>query len=132
MSAAATTTCDDADGRGGQKTRKGFCVEKSARAVPLFEALHRGNHARTGGAGVDGDCGQRGAAGDRNYFRCAGGKRAAVFKWRAGSWGAASIWLSRMVPFYEPNSRHTLGIYCLLLVGFIALKGLLSFRRGGY
>ena len=32
-----------------------------------------------------------------------------------------------MVPFYEPNSRHTLGIYCLLLVGFIALKGLLSF-----
>jgi ATP-binding cassette, subfamily B, multidrug efflux pump len=36
-------------------------------------------------------------------------------------------WLSRMVPFYEPYSRHTLGIYCLLLVGFIALKGILSF-----
>lgn len=44
--------------------------------------------------------------------------------------GAAALhasWLSRMVPFYEPNSRHTLGIYCLLLVGFIALKGILSF-----
>jgi ATP-binding cassette subfamily B multidrug efflux pump len=44
--------------------------------------------------------------------------------------GAAALhasWLSRMVPFYEPNSRHTLAIYCLLLVGFIALKGLLSF-----
>jgi ATP-binding cassette subfamily B multidrug efflux pump len=36
-------------------------------------------------------------------------------------------WLSRMVPFYQPHSRHTLGIYCLLLVGFIALKGILSF-----
>jgi ATP-binding cassette subfamily B protein len=36
-------------------------------------------------------------------------------------------WLSRMVPYYQPHSRHTLAIYCLLLVGFIALKGLLSF-----
>src|SRR6202790_2518247 len=36
-------------------------------------------------------------------------------------------WLSRAVPFYAPYSRHTLGIYCLLLVGFIALKGILSF-----
>ncbi len=36
-------------------------------------------------------------------------------------------WLSRMVPFYAPNSRHTLEIYCLALVGFIALKGILSF-----
>src|ERR1700676_5102884 len=36
-------------------------------------------------------------------------------------------WLSRIVPFYAPYSRHTLGIYCLLLVGFIALKGILSF-----
>jgi ATP-binding cassette subfamily B multidrug efflux pump len=43
--------------------------------------------------------------------------------------GAAlpATWLSRMVPYYEPNSRHTLEIYCLLLVGFIALKGILSF-----
>jgi ATP-binding cassette subfamily B protein len=36
-------------------------------------------------------------------------------------------WLSRMVPFYAPHSRHTLLIYCLLLIGFIALKGVLSF-----
>jgi ATP-binding cassette subfamily B protein len=39
----------------------------------------------------------------------------------------AGSWLSRIVPFYAPYSRHTLGIYCLLLVGFIALKGILSF-----
>jgi ATP-binding cassette, subfamily B, multidrug efflux pump len=43
--------------------------------------------------------------------------------------GAAlpATWLSRMVPFYAPSSRHTLAIYCLLLVGCIALKGILSF-----
>src|SRR5450432_726912 len=44
-----------------------------------------------------------------------------------GAGALHASWLSRMVPFYEPNSRHTLGIYCLLLVGFIALKGILSF-----
>ncbi len=38
-----------------------------------------------------------------------------------------ATWLSRAVPFYAPHSRHTLGIYCLMLVGFIALKGILSF-----
>ncbi|MDP9148125.1 MAG: ABC transporter ATP-binding protein/permease [Acidobacteriota bacterium] len=38
-----------------------------------------------------------------------------------------ATWLSRIVPFYSPHSRYTLGIYCLLLVGFIALKGILSF-----
>jgi ATP-binding cassette, subfamily B, multidrug efflux pump len=36
-------------------------------------------------------------------------------------------WLSNIIPFYQPSSRHTLAIYCLALVGFIALKGLLSF-----
>ena len=36
-------------------------------------------------------------------------------------------WLSRVIPFYQPSSRHTLAIYCLILIGFIALKGLLSF-----
>jgi ATP-binding cassette subfamily B multidrug efflux pump len=41
--------------------------------------------------------------------------------------GASATWLSRIVPFYEPHSRHTLEIYCLILIGFIALKGLLSF-----
>jgi len=38
-----------------------------------------------------------------------------------------SDWLSNLVPFYEPHSRRTLGIYCLILVACIALKGLLSF-----
>ncbi len=36
-------------------------------------------------------------------------------------------WLSRMAPYYAPHSRRTLLIYCLALVGFIALKGILSF-----
>ena len=36
-------------------------------------------------------------------------------------------WLSNSIPFYEPNSRRTLGIYCLILVLCIALKGILSF-----
>src|SRR6202035_4320092 len=36
-------------------------------------------------------------------------------------------WLSRLVPFYEAHSRRTLGIYCLILIVCIALKGLLSF-----
>src|SRR5256884_8054407 len=29
--------------------------------------------------------------------------------------------------YYEPNSRRTLGIYCLVLVLCVAIKGLLSF-----
>jgi ATP-binding cassette, subfamily B, multidrug efflux pump len=45
----------------------------------------------------------------------------------SGVGALAGSWLSRIVPFYAPYSRHTLGIYCLLLVGFIALKGILSF-----
>jgi ATP-binding cassette subfamily B multidrug efflux pump len=36
-------------------------------------------------------------------------------------------WLSTIIPFYQPSSRHTLGIYCVLLIGLIAIKGLLSF-----
>src|ERR1700680_2598001 len=36
-------------------------------------------------------------------------------------------WLSTLVPFYEAHSRRTLGIYCLILVVCIALKGVLSF-----
>src|SRR5580704_15281306 len=36
-------------------------------------------------------------------------------------------WLSKLVPYYEPHSRHTLGIYCLILVVCIGLKGILSF-----
>src|SRR6202035_5870771 len=38
-----------------------------------------------------------------------------------------ATWLSRIIPFYAPHSRQTLGIYCLVLIGCIALKGLLSF-----
>jgi ATP-binding cassette subfamily B multidrug efflux pump len=36
-------------------------------------------------------------------------------------------WLSRIIPFYEAHSRRTLGIYCLLLILCVALKGILSF-----
>ncbi|HEV7511067.1 MAG TPA: ABC transporter ATP-binding protein [Candidatus Acidoferrum sp.] len=36
-------------------------------------------------------------------------------------------WLSTIIPFYQPSSRHTLGIYCVLLIGLIAIKGVLSF-----
>jgi len=36
--------------------------------------------------------------------------------------GGAS-WLNRMIPFYAPNSRHTLGIYCLILILCVLLKG---------
>ncbi len=47
---------------------------------------------------------------------------------KSGAVGAVPAnWLSNIIPFYQPSSRHTLAIYCLALVGFIALKGLLSF-----
>src|SRR5436309_6412126 len=36
--------------------------------------------------------------------------------------------LSRAIPYYEPNSRRTLGIYCLVLILSVAIKGLLSFE----
>src|SRR5271157_5323865 len=36
-------------------------------------------------------------------------------------------WLSNLLPYYQPHSRRTLGIYCLILIACIALKGLLSF-----
>lgn len=35
--------------------------------------------------------------------------------------------LSRLIPYYEPNSRRTLGIYCLIVVVCVVIKGLLSF-----
>ena len=35
-------------------------------------------------------------------------------------------WLSR-IPFYAPHSRHALGIYCLILIVCVLLKGLMSF-----
>jgi len=36
-------------------------------------------------------------------------------------------WLSRAIPFYAPRSVRALGIYCLLLVLCVLLKGTLSF-----
>jgi len=39
----------------------------------------------------------------------------------------AGDWLSKIVPYYQAHSRKTLGIYCLVLVVCIALKGLMSF-----
>jgi ATP-binding cassette subfamily B multidrug efflux pump len=36
-------------------------------------------------------------------------------------------WLSNSIPYYAPHSRRTLGIYCVVLVFCVALKGLLSF-----
>lgn len=36
-------------------------------------------------------------------------------------------WLSRAIPFYAPHSRHSLGIYCLLLLLFVLLRGAFSF-----
>ncbi len=38
-----------------------------------------------------------------------------------------SSWLTRMAPYYTPYSRTTLLIYCLALVFFVAVKGLLSY-----
>jgi ATP-binding cassette subfamily B protein len=35
--------------------------------------------------------------------------------------------LSRAIPYYAPNSRRTLGIYCLILVLCVIIKGILSF-----
>jgi ATP-binding cassette subfamily B multidrug efflux pump len=35
--------------------------------------------------------------------------------------------LSNSIPFYAPSSRRTLGIYCLIVVVCVAIKGLLSF-----
>ena len=36
-------------------------------------------------------------------------------------------WLSNLVPYYEPNSRRTLLLYCLIVIVSIALKGVMSF-----
>jgi ATP-binding cassette, subfamily B, multidrug efflux pump len=36
-------------------------------------------------------------------------------------------WLSNHIPYYQAGSRGTLAFYCLVIVGCIALKGLMSF-----
>jgi len=58
------------------------------------------------------------AGSPRPFAHTAGGTAAVL--------GNAS-WLSRMVPFYAPNSRHALGIYCLILLAVVLIKGALSF-----
>jgi ATP-binding cassette, subfamily B, multidrug efflux pump len=40
----------------------------------------------------------------------------------------AGSWLSHAIPWYEPHSRHALGIYCLLLVLMVTLRAVLSFQ----
>ena len=35
--------------------------------------------------------------------------------------------LSRSIPYYAPHSRRTLGIYCLIVILCVAIKGILSF-----
>ncbi len=39
----------------------------------------------------------------------------------------AGSWISRAIPFYAPRDRHVLGLYCLILVVCVLLKGLMSF-----
>src|SRR5277367_3563967 len=39
----------------------------------------------------------------------------------------ASSWLSRMIPYYSPHSRHALGIYCVMLIALVSVRALLSF-----
>lgn len=44
--------------------------------------------------------------------------------------GAVTFWHSVLKPilhFYQPQSRHTLGILCLMLVGVVVVKGIFSF-----
>jgi ATP-binding cassette, subfamily B, multidrug efflux pump len=36
-------------------------------------------------------------------------------------------WLGSAIPFYAPHSRHAVGIYCLILLVCVLLKGLFSF-----
>jgi ATP-binding cassette, subfamily B, multidrug efflux pump len=47
-----------------------------------------------------------------------------------GESGAPTIgagWLTRVIPWYQPHSRQTLLIYCLILILCVAVKGVLSF-----
>lgn len=48
----------------------------------------------------------------------------------AGSAGSIGIWHTVLKPilyFYQPDSRHTLAMLCLLLVGVVVVKGIFSF-----
>jgi len=56
-----------------------------------------------------------------------------LFEHSAGMHGAAAVTvlsgsrLSRAIPYYAPRSRKTLGIYCLIVIACVSIKGLLSF-----
>ena len=39
----------------------------------------------------------------------------------------AGSWIIRAIPFYAPRDRHVLGLYCLILVVCVLLKGAMSF-----
>src|SRR5258708_13522651 len=41
--------------------------------------------------------------------------------------GLKASTLSRSIPYYAPSRRRTLGIYCLIVVLSIPIKGVLSF-----
>jgi ATP-binding cassette subfamily B protein len=41
--------------------------------------------------------------------------------------GVTGSALSRSIPYYEPSSRKTLGIYCLIVIVCVSIKGFLSF-----
>ena len=44
--------------------------------------------------------------------------------------GAITLWHSALMPilyFYQPQSRHTLWVLCLMLVGVVVVKGIFSF-----
>src|ERR1700737_2645175 len=49
------------------------------------------------------------------------------FELGAQTGALSDSWLSRAIPFYAPHSRHALGIYCLLLLGFVLIRGTFSF-----
>jgi ATP-binding cassette, subfamily B, multidrug efflux pump len=36
-------------------------------------------------------------------------------------------WLGNLIPFYAPHSRHSIGIYCIILLVCVLLKGFFSF-----
>ena len=60
----------------------------------------------------------------------AGSPRPFLHSEQAGRGAGAMLgndWLSNLVPYYEPHSRRTLRIYCLILIACIALKGVMSF-----
>jgi ATP-binding cassette subfamily B multidrug efflux pump len=46
---------------------------------------------------------------------------------KQGATTPGTDWLGDLIPYYAPHSRHTVAIYCLVVIVCIALKGLMSF-----